>query len=270
MSLEEGPLEITLALAAGQDAQHLPVFGDRAPRDVNVLRTENLDDLLVGERLVCGLLGDDLPDLVLYRLAGNVLASLPGDRRVEEILELVDPLGRVDVLVGGDAGDGALVHADVLGHVPQDERAQVGDALVEEVALELDDRVGNLDDGALALVDAADEPDGRAQFLLDVVFRLGPARPSLPERVAVVLRDPQLREPVVVEHGDVAFAHFVDVDVGSDVLRLLRVEEPARLGLQATEQLDIRPDLGELDLQVLGDGRVLLGLDVLEVPADYL
>jgi hypothetical protein len=49
------------------------------------------------------------------------------------------PLRRVHVLVRDDAADGGFVHADVVGDVAQHERAQVLDAVIEEVALEVAD-----------------------------------------------------------------------------------------------------------------------------------
>src|SRR3989449_1344368 len=259
--------EKPLALAGRQDSEHLPVLCDGASRDVDVLRAEDLDDLLIAVGLVAGLAGDDLPDLVLDRLAGDVVTAVGArDRRVEEELQLVDALRRVHVLVRGHPRDGALVHPDVLGHVAQDERPEVGDALVEELALELDDRVGDLDDGALPLVDGADQPHRRAQLLLDVLLALRAG--AVLERVAVVLRDAQLREPVVVEDGDVLVADLVDVDVRGDVLRLFAGIVAARLRIQPGEQLHRRDHFLQRNLQVAGDGLVLLRLDVFQVLAD--
>ena len=51
------------------------------------------------------------------------------------------PCGRLDVLVGGDAADRGLVHADVLAHVAQRRRAAGTAAPVQELALELHDRL---------------------------------------------------------------------------------------------------------------------------------
>ena len=39
----------------------------------------------------------------------------------------------------------------------------MADALFEKVALELEDRLGDFDDGALTLLDAVDQPASRAQ-----------------------------------------------------------------------------------------------------------
>src|SRR5438309_10750955 len=89
-----GRLEEPLALAARQDAEHLPVFGDGPTGDVDVLRTEDLDDLLVAVRLVARLRGNDLLDLVLHRLAGDVLPAHARDGRVEEDPQLGAALRR--------------------------------------------------------------------------------------------------------------------------------------------------------------------------------
>jgi hypothetical protein len=110
-----------------------------------------------------GILGpDDLLDLQLDRLGGQVITIAARDARVEKILELEDALWGVDVLVGGHARHRRFVHADVVGDVAQDERPQVGRALLEELALEPQDRLGHAHDGALALLDRADEPLGAA------------------------------------------------------------------------------------------------------------
>jgi hypothetical protein len=50
------------------------------------------------------------------------------------------------------------VHADVGGHVAQHQGPQVRDPVVEEGALVADDRVRDLVDRALALVDTLQEP----------------------------------------------------------------------------------------------------------------
>src|SRR5207302_1964113 len=87
-------LEEPFALARGKDSQHFAILGDGPARDVHVLRAQDLHDLLVAVGLVPGLAGDDLLDLVLHRLGGDVVATRARDRRVEEVLQLVDSLRR--------------------------------------------------------------------------------------------------------------------------------------------------------------------------------
>src|SRR4051794_23565805 len=115
-------LEVLLALRRREDPEDLAVLRDGAARDLDPLDLQDLHDLLVGVGMLRILGRDDLLDVVLDRLARDLVAAGAVDRRVEEELELVDALGRVDVLVRGPPRDGGLVHADVLGAVPEDER----------------------------------------------------------------------------------------------------------------------------------------------------
>src|SRR5712691_12218857 len=147
-------------LVRRENAELLPVLGYRAPRDSEALPAQDLGDLLVRQRLAPVLGGHEVPDVLLDGDGGDHLAGVRGDAAVEEVLELEKPLGCLHVLVGGDAADGGLVHADVLAHVPERQRPQVGHAPVEEVALELHEALGHLAEGALALLDTLDEPDG--------------------------------------------------------------------------------------------------------------
>ena len=149
----------------------------------------------------------DLLDVILHRFAGDVLAAGAGDRRVEEVLELEDALRRVHVLGGGDAADGRLVHADVLGDVAQDERLQVRDALVEEVALELHDALRHFMNRALPLLNRAEQPLRRAHLLLHEFLLLRVER-AVAQGPAVRVADAQLGQPVVVEDHVVVLAHL--------------------------------------------------------------
>src|SRR3989475_12573509 len=92
------------------------------------------------------------------------------------------------------------VHADVFTHVAEGQRTQIGQALVQKLALELHDRLGHLAERALALIHALDQPDGRAKLLLDV-------RPGLVARVAqeraVERVDPEPRNTVLVQHDHI-------------------------------------------------------------------
>src|SRR5262245_59701509 len=86
------------ALAAGEDAQLLAVLGDGAAGDLDVLVPQELHDLLIRVGVLRALGGDDLLDLELDRLGGQVVAVGAGNTGVEKVLELVDALGGVDVL----------------------------------------------------------------------------------------------------------------------------------------------------------------------------
>src|SRR5262249_40460656 len=141
------------ALVGGGDLELFAIFRDRAARQHEALLLEDADDLRVAERLPRVLVLDDLADALLDRHRPHAVAVRAADPAMEEVLQLEHALRRVHVLVVDDAADGRFVHADVVGHVTQDERPQVLDAVIEEFALEVDDAVRDLLDRLLPLVD---------------------------------------------------------------------------------------------------------------------
>ena len=136
----------------------LTVLGHRPAGYFDILVLEQLDDPLIGVRILRTLRADDLLDLELDRLGRQILAVGASNPRVEKVLELVDALRGMDVLVRGDAGYSGFVHSDVLGDVPQDERLQVRGPLVEKLPLKLQDGFGDPDDGPLPLLYRPDQP----------------------------------------------------------------------------------------------------------------
>ena len=175
---------------------------------------------------------------------------------MEEVLHLEHALRRVHVLVGHDAADRRLVHADVVGDVAQHQRPQVLDAVIEEVALEVDDAVGDLVDRLLPLLDRLDQPQRRAELVLHVGARLvGVVRRALVEQPAVDRADPHLRQPVLVQHRDVLVLDLDDVDVGDDVLRLRRVVAAARLRIEVPDDLDVLLQIVDASARACGRSR---------------
>src|SRR4051812_48098653 len=132
------------ALVRGGNLQFFPVLRDRAAREDEAFALEDADDLRVAQGLARVFVLDDLPDALLDRDGRDALAVRAADAAVEEVLHLEHALRGVHVLVRHDATDGGLVHADVVGDVAQHQRPQVLDAVVEEIALEVDDAVGDL------------------------------------------------------------------------------------------------------------------------------
>jgi hypothetical protein len=62
------------------------------------------------------------------------------------------------------------MHLNIFGHIPQDERLEKLDALVQKLLLKFHDTLRNAIDGPLALVDAPDQPKGGTEFLLNIPF----------------------------------------------------------------------------------------------------
>src|SRR5262245_34022089 len=89
------------ALGRWEDAHELPVLGDGAARDIDVLLGENLGDVLIAERMAGILADDDGADAVLDALGRHLVAVGLVEAGGEEELELEDSLRGVHVLVGG-------------------------------------------------------------------------------------------------------------------------------------------------------------------------
>src|SRR4051794_29694282 len=145
--------ENLLPVRGGRNVQFVSIFRHGPARNVNPLVIQNLHDLGVGKRLA-RILGFDVAlDLFLHRERRDVLARIGVDAAVEEVLHEEQSTRRVHVLVGDDAGDGRLVHLDVVRHVAQHERAEIVDPFLQELALMFHDRFGHFVDRPLPLVE---------------------------------------------------------------------------------------------------------------------
>src|SRR5262249_37485750 len=74
------------AFAARQDPKLLAILRNGSTRDFDVLISQELDDALVGVRMLGVLLRDDLANLQLHRLRREIVAVGARDARVEEVL----------------------------------------------------------------------------------------------------------------------------------------------------------------------------------------
>ena len=139
------------------------------------------------------------------------------------------------------------MHVDDFGHLAQGERLEVLDALLEEVALPVDDEVHDLEHRLPSLLDGLDHPVGAVHFRGDelAIFR---------RHLLLVAGDLLVRtaeaEPghagVVQEHL-VAPADLLDDQVRNDVaVALVRVLEPG-LGIEPRELVGRGLDRHRLD-----------------------
>ena len=108
----------------------------------------------------------------------------------------------------------------------------MSNALFKKVALKFDDTLSHSVDGTLPLMNALDEPGGRAQFALNVFACLIGNVTVLAQGLAVKGAYPQLRHAVFVEEDDKFIFHFVYENVGTNILDFLLIILPAGLGIQ--------------------------------------
>ena len=88
--------------------------------------------------------------------------------------------------------------------------------MVQKIPLEPHDTFGYPVQGLLPLVDAANEPQGVIQVLLNITLHrvrqfIGTSQGFQVKRV-----DPQLGQAVIVQPDDVVVPHLFHVDVGAD------------------------------------------------------
>ena len=224
-----GPRSVALPHVARQDVQLGAVLGHGAAGDGDAALCEDFDDFLVAESgllVSSSLTRSAMASLTLVLLIDSPLGGLVAGG--EEIFHLEDALRRGDVFAGDGAADGGLVHADGLGDLHHGHRLEGGAAELEEILLPLDDLVGDVRDGLLALVDALDEEFAAADFVADVVLHLGAAA-VLRHQVLVGVADAQVRDLVAVEGDLVIAADLLHVDIGQDVVVRVRGENLAGL-----------------------------------------
>ncbi len=146
-------------------------------------------------------------------------------------------MGRADVFVGDGAADGGLVHAHDVGDLRHGERAELVHALLEEVALDLEDLAGDALDGLLALLDGVDDELAGAHALAEVVaLLLGEGAPG--DHLLVCIRNPETRDVVVVEVDLPLVLVLFDGDVGHDDAVVVVGELAAGGGVEAADLLD--------------------------------
>ena len=108
------------------------------------------------------------------------------------------------------------MNADLFGDFLDHHRLQLVDAEFQKIALPPHDRLANLQDRLLALLDVLHQLQRRGVLLLDVIANFL-TRLLIPVEHAPVLRvQSELRNVLVVQLNDVVVAVFGDVDIGLD------------------------------------------------------
>src|SRR5882672_2431604 len=221
-----------LSHAHGRDLQRLPVLGDGATCDHDALLAEDLRDLAVRKRLSGVLCGNQLleqrPDS--GRRTGT--PRLGGDMTPEEVLELENAARREHEFLGRNARDGRFVQAERVGDFAQHERPHPDLAVLEKMALAVDDRLRHAQDRLESLLHVLDQPARLLELMRELAAGL----------TAIVLKDigihaidAQLRQRVGVEarHPDVL--DLLDYDVGYDIARFGGRERGAGTRVEALD-----------------------------------
>src|SRR6266513_161211 len=222
-----------LSHAHGRNLQRLPVLGDGATCDHDALLAEDLGDLAVRKRLSRVLCGNQLLEQRPDSGRRTRAPRLGGDVTPEKVLELENAARREHELLRRNARDGRFVQAKRVCDFAQHERAHPDFAVLEKMALSVDDRLRHAQDGLESLLHVLDQPARLLQLMRELAARL----------TAVVLQDigihaidAQLRQRVGVEarHPDVL--DFLHYHVGHDVACLAGRERGAGTRVEALDQ----------------------------------
>src|ERR1043165_9372151 len=114
-----------LAHASGKYSQLVAILGYGAAGNLDTALLQDVDDRLIGERMLGILVGDELLYLRLDATRRDVFAGGGGQAGGEEELERQHPARRLHELLVRHAAHRGFVHVDDLGHLTQGERLEV-------------------------------------------------------------------------------------------------------------------------------------------------
>ena len=142
---------------AGEDAKSLAILCDGATGHFDALLIEEGGELVIAERLMLGLLLDELGDCVFHASVAHVFPRIGFHAVSEKVLQLKDAVWRGDVFTSDGAADSRLMHTHIGSHGSHVEGFEMAEPLIEKVTLVAEDLSGDLVNGLLALVNAANE-----------------------------------------------------------------------------------------------------------------
>ena len=219
----------------GKDLEFLPILGDRATRNGNTAGEQRLHDFLVGKRFIRLLVAYQFNDGLFDGVLGDDLTGGGANARRKEVFELKNSVRGSHVFVGNGPTDGGFMDAHHFGHFGHRERLEKAGALLKKANLNAHDFLGDFHDGILPLMNATNEKLAGADALANVTFNIL-TLVRLAENVFIDIADPKVRQPVVIDQDDPFVIHFLNDQVGSDVLAFVRNKTPARIGIERADE----------------------------------
>src|SRR5215469_6278183 len=255
------------ALVGTRDAHILPVFRNRAASDLDTLRLKDAGDLLVGQRPGWIFFVDELLHAALQDQQRGVAAFGPLHALGEKVPQFEHALWSVGVLVGHRAADGGGMDADFFGHLLDHHGFQLIDASFQKILLARDDRVTDLGDRLLALLDVLDQLDCALVAFFHViagVFVVG----VFIEEALVCRIQAKLRDVFVVHQAEPLVAVLHEGDIRLDKTRCALVVPQAWTRIEGLNELDCGLDRFDGASKSLPDFLVLLQLESTQVTID--
>ena len=262
-----GAQSVALAESSLGNPGSLAVLRDRPPSDVDPALLQASGQLRVTERSPRIFIGDHFTDH-----AADVVAALdPSVRSLdstgEEPAELHRAERSLDVLAVRGPTHRRDVNADLIGDRLHRQRAEMPGAATEEVLLVVDDRLSDIAEGPVPLIDRVEEPPGGLDLAADVLENLRVLAVFAKERGAR-RRDPHLRHRTLFDLDRVSAVDLLDEDLRTHLLRGRLDERATRIGLESAQERDRFLHIVEARAQGLGDPRESILEKVLEALAD--
>src|SRR5678816_1604152 len=250
---EDDSLSHAFAHPSRQHSQLIAVLRHGAARDLDAALFQDVDDGLVGERMLRIFLGDELLDLRLDAAGRDVLARRGRETGREEKFEREHAARRLHELLVRHAAHRRFVHVDHLGHFAKRERLEVLHALLEEVALPVDDVVHDFEHRLTALLDRLNHPVRGVQFVGDELLALALELLLVARDLLIRATQLEARQVRVVEEDVVLAVDLLDDEVGDDVVVAgVRIDETG-LRIELLDLVGGLLDVGRADAKALGD-----------------
>src|SRR5664279_603353 len=224
----------SLAHPGREDAELVAILGDGAARDLDATLLQDVHDCLIGERVLGIFIGNELLDLRLDAARRDVLAA------------------------GGRES----------GREEEGERLEILHALLEEVALPVDDEVHHLEHRLPALLDRLNHPVRRVHLVGDELLVLAVELLLVARDLDVRSAQLESRDVRIVERDEIDAVDLVDDEIGDDVVVAgFAVDEP-RLRIELRDLVGGVLHVGDADAEALGDLAATVIDQLIEAVAD--
>ena len=187
----------------------------------------------------------------------------------EEISQLEYALWCVGILIGHCPAYRGRMHADLFGHLLDHHRFQLIDTSFEKILLARHDRVANLGDRLLPLLDILDELNGALVALFDVIARVFIVGSVARNQLFVCGIEPKLGQVFVIHDDQPLVAVLDEGNVGLDQACLNFVVTQAGTGIESADVLQRLQHGLHWAPDSLADFFVLFVLQAAQMLVDY-
>src|SRR5437868_2292781 len=261
-------MSYALSHPGGENTELVAVLGDGAAGDLDSALAEDVDDGLIGERVLWIFFLDELLQLRLDPTRRDVLPIRSREAGGEEELQRENAPRCLDELLVGDAAHRRFVHVDDFGDFAKRQRLEVLDSLLEEIALTLDDVVHDLEHRLPALLDRLNHPVGGIELVGDELLVLSIEFLLVAGDLLISAAQFQPWQVRIVQEDVVTVVNLLDDQIRDDVVVVSRAVLQSRLGIELGDFVGCFLDVGGADTEPLRDLAPAVVYQLLEAVAD--